>query len=409
MLQEQEEPMAGMAGDGPSPEITILLPCLDEAETLLACIREAQAALVAAGVEGEVLVADNGSRDGSPELAQAAQARVVVVARRGYGSALLGGIAAARAPWVLMGDADGSYDFGELERFLAELRRGADLVMGCRLPGGGGRILPGAMPWPHRWLGNPVLSALGRLLFAVPVRDFHCGLRAFRREAVLGLGLCCPGMELASEMVVKARLHGLIIREVPVTLRPDGRSRPPHLRSWRDGWRHLRLLLLLSPRWLFLVPGLCLALPSLLVFLRLWQAPLALGGLVLDTNTLIVAAAGLTAGVQVSLLGLLARVLAVELGLLPSGRMVERLRRLPAIELGLALGGLLVLAGLGYLLLAVERWREAGFGPLSYPVSLRTVVPAVTAMALGIQLAFSGCALAVLSLGREIRLRRADP
>ena len=408
MLEEGNEASRSVAG-GSMPALTILLPCLDEAETLGSCIEEALRALAAADIAGEVLVADNGSQDGSPLLARAMGARVVAVARRGYGSALLGGIAAARAPWVLMGDADGSYDFGELPRFLAELRAGADLVMGCRLPAGGGRILPGAMPWQHRRLGNPLLSAVGRLLFAVPVRDFHCGLRAFRREAVLDLRLCCPGMELASEMVVKARVAGLAIREVPVTLRPDGRSRPPHLHRWRDGWRHLRLLLLLSPRWLFLVPGLGLALPSLVAFLCLWRAPLALGGVTFDTNSLIVAAAGLTAGVQVILLGLLARVLAVELGLLPTGRLIERLRRLPAIELGLALGAVLLLAGLGYLLLAVERWRQAGFGALAYPESLRIVVPAVTAAALGIQFAFSGCALAILGLGREIRLRRADP
>lgn len=390
-----------------APEITILLPCLDEAETLAGCIREAKAALAAAGVAGEILVADNGSRDGSPALARAEGARVVAVARRGYGNALAGGIAAARGRFVLMGDADGSYDFGELPRFLGPLRAGADLVMGCRLPKGGGRILPGAMPWKHRWIGNPLLTALGRLFFTAPVHDFHCGLRAFRREAVLDLDLRCPGMEFASEMVVKATLAGLRMAEVPVTLRPDGRSRRPHLRSWRDGWRHLRFMLLFSPRWLFLVPGLTLALLSLAAFLRLWAGPLTVAGVTFDTNTLVVASAGLVAGVQAVLFGVLAKAFAVQEGLVPPNRALARLRRLHPVELGVAAGAVLVLAGLGYLLVAVSRWGAVGFGDLSYPDSLRTVVPAVTAAALGVQLAFAGFALAVLDLGREIRLGHA--
>ncbi len=373
------------------------------------CLREAWAAIAAAGVVGEVLVADNGSVDGSPEIAAALGARVLHVAERGYGNALLGGIGAARGQLVLMGDADGSYDFGALPLFLARLREGADLVMGCRMPGGGGTILPGAMPWKHRWIGNPALSALGRLFFEAPVRDFHCGLRAFRRDAILRLGLRCPGMELASEMVVKATLARLRIAEVPVTLRPDGRSRPPHLRSWRDGWRHLRFMLLFTPRWLFLIPGAVLSLASLLLFLRLAAGPLELAGVRFDTNSLLVAGLGLITGVQMLLFGVLAKLFAVNQGLLPPTAFTGWLRRRRLVELGIGSGGVLALLGLGYLAYEVELWRRAGFGDLSYPESLRIVVPAVTALAVGVQLVFAGFMLALIDLSREIRLRTLDP
>jgi glycosyltransferase involved in cell wall biosynthesis len=407
-LEQVDGSVSGATAAAPALELSIVMPCLDEAETLQGCIREALAALAAAGIAGEVVVADNGSRDGSPALAQAAGAQVVEVAPRGYGNALLAGIAAARGRWVLMGDADGSYDFAELARFLPHLRAGADLVMGCRLPKGGGRILAGAMPWKHRWIGNPLLSALGRLFFTAPVHDFHCGLRACRREAVLSLGLRCPGMEFASEMVVKATLAGLRITEVPVTLRPDGRSRQPHLRSWRDGWRHLRFMLLFSPRWLFLIPGSALALASLALFLRLLLGPLRLGTVTFDTNTLLVAAAGLVAGVQAVLFGVLAKAFAVQQGIAPPTPLLTRLQALRPVELGIASGLALIVLGLGYLLVAVHGWAKTGFGELSYPDSLRIVVPAVTFGALGVQLAFAGFALAVLELGREIRLQRAD-
>ncbi|MFL5338433.1 MAG: glycosyltransferase family 2 protein [Geminicoccaceae bacterium] len=394
---------------GPSMlEVSILMPCLNEAETLAGCVREAKAALVAAAVTGEVLVADNGSSDGSPALALAAGARVVEVAMRGYGNALARGIGAARGRYVLMGDADGSYDFGELPRFLEALRGGADLVMGCRLPAGGGRILAGAMPWKHRWIGNPLLTFLGRLFFTAPIHDFHCGLRAFRREALLGLGLQCPGMEFASEMVVRATFARLTVTEVPVTLRPDGRSRPPHLRSWRDGWRHLRFMLLFSPRWLFLVPGLALAALSLLAFLRLTVGPVTLGAVTFDVNTLILASAGLVAGVQTVLLGMLAKAAAVQLGIVPPSPLLTRLQGLRPVELGIGCGVGLLLLGLAHVLWALDRWREAGFGELATGDGVRIVVPAVTLAAVGLQLAFSGFALAVLEFGRELRLKRAS-
>ena len=400
-LEEQD----GAAGAG--LEVSILMPCLNEAETIAGCVREALAALAAAGVAGEVLVADNGSSDESPALARAAGARVVEVPGRGYGNALAGGIAAARGRYVLMGDADGSYDFGELPRFLGALRGGADLAMGCRLPAGGGRILPGAMPWKHRWIGNPLLTFLGRLFFTAPIHDFHCGLRAFRREALLGLGLQCPGMEYASEMVVRATFARLVVTEVPVTLRPDGRSRPPHLRSWRDGWRHLRFMLLFSPRWLYLMPGLALAGLSLALFLRLMLGPWTVGAVTFDVNSLILASAGLVAGVQTVLLGMLAKASAVQLGIVPPSPPLSRLQQLRPVELGIGCGLALMLLGLGYLLWALQHWRATGFGELTPNAGVRIVVPAVTAAALGLQFAFSGFALAVLEFGRELRLKRA--
>ncbi len=405
-----ERPPTGVTAIHPpgALELTVLMPCLNEAATVAGCVAEAVAALAAAGVSGEVVVADNGSTDGSQVLAEAAGARVVVIPARGYGNALAGGIAAARGRYVLMGDADGSYDFGELPRFLAGLRGGADLVMGCRLPAGGGRILPGAMPWTHRWIGNPILTALGRLFFSAPVHDFHCGLRAVRRDAVSELGLQCPGMEFASEMVVRAGFARLRLAEVPVTLRPDRRSRPPHLRSWRDGWRHLRFMLLFSPRWLFLIPGLTVALASLACFLLLLSGPVRVGGVTFDVNTLIMASAGIVAGVQTVLLGMLAKAAAVQLGVAPPTPLLARLQSLRTIELGIFAGGFLLFIGLVYALVAVARWRDVGFGDLPPAESVRIVVPAVTAAAVGVQLAFTGFALAILEFGRELRLKRAQ-
>ena len=408
MLLERHRPACTVQPTAATPEITILMPCLNEAETLVRCIAEAQAALAAAGVLGEILVADNGSTDGSATLARAAGARVVAIAHRGYGNALAGGIAAAHGRYVLMGDADGSYDFGELPKFLQALRAGNDLVMGCRLPAGGGRVLPGAMPWKHRWIGNPVLTAIGRLFFTAPVHDFHCGLRAFRRDAVLELGLLCPGMEFASEMVVRAGIVGLKLAEVPITLRPDGRSRPPHLRSWRDGWRHLRFMLLFSPRWLFLIPGLVLALVSLAAFLRLTAGPLVVGHVVFGVNTLIVASAGLVAGVQMVLLGILVKAFAVQQGFAPPTPLLTKLQRLQPVELGIASGGALILLGITYFLVALAHWHAVDFGYLPEREGVRIIVPAVTAGALGIQLACSGFALAVLEFGRDVRMRRAQ-
>jgi len=382
-------------------EVTILMPCLNEAETLSGCVEEALAGIRAAGCDGEVLIADNGSTDGSPEIARQAGARVVSVPERGYGSALIGGIQAARGRYILMGDADGSYDFGELPKFLARLRAGADLVMGCRFPRGGGTIMPGAMPWKHRWLGNPVLSWLGRLFFRTPVDDFHCGLRAFNRDAMLRLELTCPGMELASEMIVKAVLGNLKIDQAPVTLRPDRRNRPPHLRSFRDGWRHLRFLLLFSPRWLFFMPGLFLMAVGLLGFLLLLPGPLTVGAVTFDTNTLLVCAMTLLVGTQAVFFALQAKAYATSVGLMRPDPRIERLFGIAYLEISTAVGLVLMLIGVAYLLVATTVWEKTNFGPLSYSDSLRTVIPGVTAIALGAQVLFSGFALAVIGLFRR--------
>jgi len=382
-----------------SLEISVVIPCLDEAETVASCVREAVSALFKEGIAGEVVVADNGSTDGSQEFAREAGARVVHVAQRGYGHALQGGIEAARGRYVLMGDADGSYDFGELSRFLAVLRQGHDLVMGCRMPRGGGRIEPGAMPWKHRWIGNPVLSGLGRLFFRAPVDDFHCGLRAFRRDAVLGLGLRTGGMEFASEMVVKATLAGLRIGQVPVTLRPDRRSRPPHLRSWRDGWRHLRFMLLYSPTWLFLVPGIACTVAGGLGFAVLLPGPLSLGGITFDLNSLLVASVVLVLGFQTLAFGLFVKTYAAKAGLLPGPRpgLVRFVEGRP-VEYFAVLGLLFILAGLGILGRAMLAWSAAGFGPLPVQESLRMVISSVTCLTLGAQTIFAGFVLGVLGL-----------
>ena len=379
-------------------DITILMPCLNEAETIEACVREALEALNASGLDGEVLVADNGSTDGSQSLAESAGARVVHIPAKGYGNALSGGIREAHGKWILMGDADGSYDFSQLPRFLDKLRQGADLVMGCRLPSGGGRILPGAMPWKHRWIGNPVLSAIGKLFFRAPVHDFHCGLRAFRKEAVQKLGLCTTGMEFASEMVVKASLFGLKIAEVPITLRPDGRSRPPHLRSWRDGWRHLRFMLLYSPMWLFLIPGTFLFLGGLAGFAFLLPAPLRIGPVTFDLSSLLGFATAILVGFQMLGFGLFVKAYAVHSGLLPHQERWRKLVLGKSVEWGIAIGAVFLVIGAMLMIHAIGIWREAGFGPLPYQRILRIVITATTAIGLGIQVMVNGFALAVLGL-----------
>ncbi len=376
-------------------ELTVLMPCLDEAETIGICIEKAMGYMARRGIAGEVLIADNGSTDGSQGIAERLGARVVPVPDRGYGSALMGGIAAARGRFVIMGDADDSYDFGALDPFVEALRGGHQLVMGNRFKGG---IAPGAMPPLHRYLGNPVLSGIGRLFFGIPVGDFHCGLRGFDRAAITDLDLNTTGMEFASEMVVKASLRALRIAEVPTTLSPDGRSRPPHLRSWRDGWRHLRFLLLFSPRWLFLYPGLLLMALGLTSMLWLAAGPRSVGSLVLDVNTLVYAAAALICGFQAVAFALFAKVFAINARLLPPDPRIERTTRLLSMEVGIVTGGLLLVAGLAASAYAVGFWGRAAFGPLDPAVSLRIVVPAVTALVLGLQTVFSSFFLSVLGL-----------
>jgi glycosyltransferase involved in cell wall biosynthesis len=381
-----------------SCELTILMPCLDEGETLAACVAKARAFLERSGVAGEVLIADNGSSDGSPGIAERAGARVVHEIRKGYGSALRAGIAAARGRYIVMGDADDSYDFGALDPFLEALRGGADLVMGNRFKGG---IAPRAMPPLHRYLGNPVLSGIGRLFFRSPIGDFHCGLRGLRAEAIRRLGLATDGMEFASEMVVRATVDGLRIVEVPATLSPDGRSRPPHLRSFRDGWRHLRFLLQLSPRWLFLYPGAALMLAGLASMLWLLPGPRAIAGLGLGVNTLVYSSAAIVCGFQAVTFAIFAKVFAINARLLPPDARMQRLTSLLNVEVGMAAGLLLLVAGLAGGAYSLGLWRMASFGALNPEVTLRIVAPSATAMIVGLQLVFSSFFLGVLGLRRQ--------
>jgi hypothetical protein len=345
-------------------------------------------------MEGEVLVADNGSRDDSRALAERAGARVIQVAQRGYGAALVAGIAAAQGRFVIMGDADESYDFAQLEGFVEKLRQGYPLVMGNRFKGG---IQPGAMPALHRYLGNPVLSFVGRLFFRAPVGDFHCGLRGFDRAALLSLDLRTRGMEFASEVVVKASLAGWRIAEVPTTLRPDGRGRPPHLRSWRDGWRHLRFLLLFSPRWLFLYPGLALLTLGTALTTVLYFAPLRIGGFGLDIHSMLYASAGALLGMQLCLFALFARVSAQAAGLLPSQANLQKLLAWLTLERGLLLGLGVAVLGLLWSGAAFWRWRETGFGALDPRVVMRDTIPAAALMVAGMELTLASFLLSVLT------------
>jgi glycosyltransferase involved in cell wall biosynthesis len=386
------------SADGPPIELSVVMPCLNEGETLERCIVKAQQALAASGIAGEVVIADNGSTDGSQAIAQRLGARVAPVEAKGYGSALLGGIAAARGTWVIMGDADDSYDFSHIPRFMEKLRGGCDLVMGNRFLGG---IKPGAMPPLHRYLGNPVLSAIGRLFFGSPCGDFHCGLRAFRKEAIMGLGLRSTGMEFASEMVVKATVFGLSIAEVPTTLSPDGRSRPPHLRSWRDGWRHLRFLLMYSPRWLFLYPGLALIIVSAVIMGWLLPGPRQVGRVSLDVNALLYAGAGVLVGFQGVCFAVLSKVFAMTTGLAPWTPKLQRIFRHITLETGLIAGAGLIVAGLAALLVVFFMWSGKSFGELDPQRTLRWAIPGAVATALGFQTVMTSFLLSMMGLARR--------
>ena len=379
-------------------ELTILMPCLNEAATVGACVAKARGFLERAGIAGEVLVADNGSEDGSAAIAREAGARVVQVAERGYGAALAAGIAAARGRYVIMGDADASYDFSRLEPFVEKLRQGYPLVVGNRFQGG---IQPGAMPPLHRYLGNPALSFLGRLFFRARLGDFHCGLRGFERDAVASLSLKTQGMEFASELIVRAALAGWRIAEVPTALHPDGRCRPPHLRSWRDGWRHLRFLLLFSPRWLFLYPGLALLALGAVFTATLYFAPLKILGAGLDIHSMLYASAAALLGLQLCLFALFARVSAQSAGLLPRNAALDRLLKLFSLEKGLLAGLGVALAGLAWSAAAFWQWRETGFGPLDPRVVMRDAIPAATLMVGGMELVLASFLLSVLRLKDE--------
>jgi len=384
-------------------ELTVLMPCLNEQETIATCISEALLFLKQNSINGEVLVSDNGSLDGSVEIAQSAGARVVFAANKGYGSALITGINAARGKYIVMGDADNSYDFLSLGQFIKHLRNQADLVVGNRFAGG---ILPGAMPLLHKYLGNPVLSTLGRVFFKSKINDFHCGLRGFRKDAIINLNLVSTGMEFASEMIVKATMAGLRIEQVPTILRPDGRSRRPHLRTWADGWRHLRFLLLYSPSWLFFYPGLMLTGVGAVATSRLSFGSYSIGSLVFDVNTLLVSVAITIVGCQALWFAILSKAYGINLGLLTSKprthKVIEKLtlERIMVVSIaGFALG----LAGL---FLATSRWERAGWGPLEQPSNLRMVIPSVGILVISLHSVFCAWLLSIYSLGTKVRVIR---
>jgi glycosyltransferase involved in cell wall biosynthesis len=388
----------GCSGLG-RPELSIVMPCLNEAQTVGKCVTKALAYLRLHDIDGEVIVADNGSTDGSQTIAAGLGARVVPVAARGYGNALRAGIAAARGRFVIMGDSDDSYDFSALQPFVEKLRDGYDLVLGNRFRGG---ISSGAMPPLHRYLGNPVLTAVGRLFFHSPCGDFHCGLRGFDKAAIIGLDLQAPGMEFASEMVVKATVSKLRIAEVPTTLSPDGRNRPPHLRSWRDGWRHLRFLLLFSPRWLFLFPGFALFLTGLCAMAWLLPKPRTVGGVTLDVHTLLYASLAVTVGFQSMLFWIFAKVYGMREGIVPWDARFRSVISVLTLEVGLAAGLLLLLLGLGLGIYALASWNIAGLGALRPSETMRLVIPSATAILLAFEIAYGAFFLSVL----EIRATR---
>ena len=379
-------------------ELSVVMPCLNERLTLGTCIKKAMKSMEELGIQGEVIIADNGSTDGSQEIARQLGARVVPVAMRGYGAALRGGISAARGQFIIMGDADDSYEFTRLGPFVEKLREGYDLVMGNRFKGG---ILPNAMPPLHRYLGNPVLSWIGRLFFKCPVGDFHCGLRGFRKDAIERLDLRTTGMEFASEMVVKASLFNLRATETPTVLAPDGRDRAPHLRTWRDGWRHLRFLLLYSPRWLFLYPGAALFVFGLALGGWLLPGPRHIGQVELDVHTLLFAAMTVLIGFQSLNFAVFSKTFAITEGLLPTDSRLSKLFKHVTLEAGLLVGALLILAGAGFWALGLSSWQAHHFGPLQPEKTLRIVIPGFVALTLGVQIMLSSFFMSVLGLGRR--------
>jgi len=381
-----------------SVDVSVVMPCLNESLTLGVCIRKAREAIDRLRVNGEVIVADNGSTDGSQEIAAQMGARVVPIQTRGYGSALRGGIAAARGRFVVMGDSDDSYDFTQLGDFIAKLEDGYDLVMGNRFLGG---IRPGAMPFLHQFLGNPVLSWLGRLFFGCPVGDFQCGLRAFRKDAIDRLELQTTGMEFSTEMVVKATLFKLRIAEIPTMLSPDGRDRPPHLRTWRDGWRYLRFLLLYSPRWLFLYPGIALFLVGISMSIWLFPGPRTIGSTTFDYHTLLFGAMAMLIGFQSINFAVFTKLFAISERLLPEDEKLSKLFRYVTLETGLILGALLMLVGAGTWIFGLSYWRSHHFGPLDPDRTLRIVIPGFVSLTLGVEIVLSSFFLSVLGMARK--------
>jgi glycosyltransferase involved in cell wall biosynthesis len=379
-------------------ELSIVMPCLNEAETLAACIRKAQSYLDRSGVSGEIVIGDNGSTDGSQQIATSLGARVISIPIRGYGAALYGAISAAEGRYCIMGDADDSYNFEKLDAFVDKLRQGYDLVMGNRFQGG---ILPGAMPWKNRYIGNPILSTIGKILFHAEVGDFHCGLRGFSKSAFERMDLRTTGMEFASEMVIKAKLMGMKMTEVPTTLSPDGRSRPPHLLPYRDGWRHLRFMLLHSPRWLFLYPGALLILLGLAGCAWLLPGPRVVYGIEFDVHTLLYAFVAVLLGFQFVSFAVFTKVFAISEGLLPEDPRLNRIFRYVTLETGLAAGALLVALGIGGSIFAVSGWAKESFGPLDSGHMLRIVMPSVFSLTLGVQVICGSFFQSILGLRRR--------
>jgi len=382
-------------------ELSIVMPCLNEAETLAGCIEKARIGIERSGVRGEILVADNGSKDDSVRIAQKLGARVVHVEEKGYGNALRGGIQAASGKWIVMGDADESYDFSEADRFVKKFQEGFELIAGCRLPNGGGKVMPGAMPFSHRWLGNPLFSRMAQNMFAAPIHDVYCGLRGFTRELYDRLNLQCEGMEFATEMIIKASLHLARIAEIPITLYPDGRkTNAPHLRTIRDGWRTLRFFLIFSPRWLFLAPGFILALLGLAGY-AVALPGLQIAGVTFDAHTLLFSSLAILMGYQSILFAVFTKTFAISEGFLPKDPRVDRFFKIIYLERGLAFGTVTFLAGLILLGAAVLQWKSVHFGRLDYAVTMRWVIPGATLTALGFQTVLSSFFVSILGMKRR--------
>jgi glycosyltransferase involved in cell wall biosynthesis len=382
-------------------ELTVVMPCLNEADTISTCVEKALRALREHGIAGEVVVADNGSTDGSQALASQLGARVVPVAQRGYGNALMGGIAAARGRFVIMGDADDSYDFLEIPKFVTKLREGYELVQGCRLPSGGGRVMAGAMPTSHRWLGNPMFSRLARAWFGAPINDVYCGLRGFTKKHYESLNQRCTGMEFATEMIIKSSLFRSRITEVPITLYPDGRkTHAPHLRTVRDGWRTLRFFLMYSPRWLFLFPGIALILLGMIGY-GLAMPAVTFRRATFDAHTLLFSSVFILCGYQSVLFAVFTKAFAMGSGLVPEDERLAGFFRRVTLEVGIATALLALLIGCGLLFAAVMKWRSVGFGHLDYPQTMRLVIPGATLTALGFQTLLSSFFISILAMGRK--------
>ena len=390
-----------LATDKNFPEVSIIMPCLNEADTLAACIGKARRALNEQKIAGEIIVADNGSSDGSQAIATKLGTRLINVRERGYGSALMGGILAARGKYIIMGDADDSYDFLETPKFVEKLREGFDIVQGCRLASGGGTVRPGAMPFLHRAWGNPMFSFLARWWFRSPLHDVYCGLRGFRKDIFYVLDQRCTGMEFATEMIIKASLHRAKIAEVPITLHPDGRKdRAPHLRTFRDGWRTIRLFFICSPRWLFLVPGILLILLGMSGYV-IAMPGLTLGGVTFDAHTLLFASLAILCGYQSILFAILTKTFAIGEGLLPEDPRMSRFFEFVNLERGLIISSITLLGGLGLLVMAINHWRLTSFGNLDYAQTMRLVVPGATLAALGFQTILSSFFVSILGMRRR--------